>query len=381
MIIRISSVEALRNPMNRCKAAVNKGDGSNALQSCILFQATEEGVTGRLSLTSLDSRSHQLTLCVPDLAIDVQEPGEALVPYDYLSDLLNKLPSAQEITLEIDGNNRMIVKCHPDQFEVFLHQADPEDFKIGMIFEKDIPAAVCTVAGHQLNQLITDTISIINDTEDFKLVGQKSSLHAYSHDRGSSIVSHVEVEAQDQSEDWSVSMVGRLIKLINKYWVNDVSIHMDTHDNPILVFSSDNDYFVVKQLTVDVDISMIQDALYKPSNGSFVVDGAIFRNKAKLLDLAKSDVNVEVSRNIFKFYSSYATRGNNDVKIPVLHAKDEQPTEKFSKDLLKKAILSMEVGQIQGEWVPFDDTEGNFFLRFVDADLPDYRQVLITPIQ
>jgi DNA polymerase III sliding clamp (beta) subunit (PCNA family) len=381
MIIRINSVEDLRNPVSRCKSAVNKGDGSNAIQSCILFQATEDDLTGRLRLTALDSRSHQLTLCVPEGAVDVQEAGEALVPYDYLSDLLSRLPQAQEITLEISGNNRMLVKCHPDEFEVFLHQADPEDFKLGMLQEKDIPQEVCILEAHALNQVITDSLAIILDQEDFKLVGEGIMLHGFSHDRGSNIVSRVTVQTQEQSEDWSVSVVGKLMKLINKYWTDMVTVHLNTYDSPVLVFKSNHDYFVVKQLTTDVDVSMLQEALSRESVGSFVVEGALFRSKAKLLDLAKTEVNIQISKNILKFFSSYASRGNNDVKVPILHLSDEQPNEKFSKDLLKRAISALEVSQIQGEWVPFDEENSNFFLRFVDADLPEYRQVVITPIQ
>ena len=134
-------------------------------------------------------------------------------------------------------------------------------------------------------------------------------------------------------------------------------------------------------LTTDVDVSMLQEALARESVGSFVVEGALFRSKAKLLDLAKTEVNIQISKNILKFFSSYASRGNNDVKVPILHLTDEQPNEKFSKDLLKRAISALEVSQIQGEWVPFDEENSNFFLRLVDADLPEYRQVVITPIQ
>lgn len=382
MIIRINSVEELRNPVNRCKAAVNKGEGANALQSCMLFEATTDGLTGRLSITAVDSRSHQLTLTLPDGIVDVQEPGVALVPYDYLSDLLNKLPGAQEITLEVDTSNRMVARCNPDQFDVFLHQGSPEDFRLGTITENDLPEQVCSLSGASLTQLIADSISIINDQEDFKLVGEGSHLHAFAHDRGGNVVSHVAVEARDQTTDWSVSLVSRLIKLINKYWLDDVSVHLGTGDGTVLAFKCNHDFFVVRQLTTEIDVEDLQTALAKEKVGSFVVDGTTLRNKAKLLDIARSDVNVEAAKNNLRFSSSYASRGNNDVKMPLLDMEDQQPREKFDRDYLKRAIGALvDVSQIQGEWVPMDEDGVNHYLRLVDADFPQHRQILVTPVQ
>lgn len=381
MIIRISSVEELRNPVNRCKNAVNKGDGSNSLQSCMFFEATTDGLTGRLSITAVDSKSHQLTLCLPDGIVDVQEPGVALVPHDYLADLLNKLPPAQELTLEVDTSNRMVVRCNPDQFDVFLHQGNPEDFRLAMITEDQLPEEVCTLNGNSLTQLIADSVSIINDQEDFKLVGEGTTLHAFAHDRGSNIVSHVSVEARDQVQDWSASMVSRLIKLVNKYWLDDVTVHLQENNGAILAFKCNHDFFVVRQLSTGVDVSMLTEALDKEKVGAFVVDGTTLRSKAKLLDLAKSDIHIEVAKNTLRFSSSYASRGNNDVKVPTSAMADQQPREKFSKDLLKRAIAAIEVSQVQGEWVPFDDTGSNHFLRLVDADVPEHRQIMICPVQ
>jgi len=384
VIIRVNSVEELRNPVNRCRAAVNKGDGVNALQACMLFEATTDGLTGRLSITALDQRSHQLTLCIPDGVVDVQEPGVALVPHDFLPDVLNKLPASEAITLEVDTNGKMVVKCNHDIFDVFLHQGNPDDFRIAMVTEDQLPEQVCSVNGSSLTQLIADSIPIISDQEDFKLVGEGTVLHAFAHDRNSSIVSHVAVEAQDQSEDWSVSLVSKLPKLINKYWLDTVSIHLKLADNtsgPMLAFKCNHDYFVVRQLMTDIDVSMLQDALAKDKVGSFIVDGALLKNKAKMLDLAKSDINIEVAKNTLRFYSSYASRGNNDVKVILDSMDDSQPQEKFLRDLLKRAIGALDVAKVQGEWVPFDEEGTNHFLRLVDADLPEFKQVLVTPIQ
>jgi len=384
VIIRINSVDDLRNPVNRCRAAVNKGDGVNALQACMLFEATTDGLTGRLSITSVDQRSHQLTLCLPDGIVDVQEPGVALVPHDFLPDVLNKLPPSESLTLEIDTSGKMIVKCNHDMFDIFLHQGSPDDFRLATIAEEDLPPEVCRVHGPSLTQLISDSIPIISDQEDFKLVGENEVLHAFAHDRNSSIVSHVAVEAQDQVQDWSVSLVSKLPKLINKYWLDTVSIHLkqaDDHSGPMLVFKCNHDYFVVRQLMTDIDVSMLQDALDKEKVGSFVVDGVVLKNKARMLDLAKSDINVEVAKNTLRFYSSYASRGNNDVKVVLDAMDDSQPQEKFLRDLLKRAIGALDVAKVQGEWVPFDEDGTNHFLRFVDADLPNYRAVLVTPIQ
>ena len=192
------------------------------------------------------------------------------------------------------------------------------------------------------------------------------------------------VEAQDQVQDWSVSIVSRLPKLINKYWLDTVSIHLKPADDtsgPMLAFKCNHDYFVVRQLMTDIDVSMLQDALNKDKVGSFVVDGVLLKNKARMLDLAKSDINIEVAKNTLRFYSSYASRGNNDVKVILDSMESTQPQEKFLRDLLKRAIGALDVPKVQGEWVPFDDDATNHFLRFVDADLPHYRAVLVTPIQ
>lgn len=384
MIIKISSVEELRNPVNRCRAAVNKNDGANALQSCMLFEATTDGLTGKLSITAIDSRSHQLTLCLPEGIVDVQEPGVALVPYDYLPDVLNKLPNSQELSLEIDTSNRMVVRCNPDQFDVLLHQGNPDDFRLSMITEDQLPEEICKITGPALTQLIGDSIPVINDQEDFKLVGEGNTLHAFAHDRNSSIVSHVAVDAQDQTEDWSVSLVSRLIKMVNKYWLDDVSVHLkqaDSTSGPMLAFKCNHDYFVVRQLMTNIDVSMLQEALAKEKVGHFVADGVLLKAKAKMLDLAKSDIQLEVAKNTLRFYSSYASRGNNDVKVVLDAMEDEQPRTKFMRDLLKKAFAAIESPKVQGEWVPFDEDGTNHFLRLVDADLPEHRQIMVTPVQ
>jgi DNA polymerase III sliding clamp (beta) subunit (PCNA family) len=347
----------------------------------MLFEATTDGITGRLSITAVDQRSHQLTLCLPDGIVDVQEPGVALVPYDYLPDVLNKLPGAESISLEVDTNNKMIVKCNLDQFDVFLHQGDPDDFRLAIIDESQLPEEICTVNGNHLSQLITDSIGIINDQEDFKLIGEGDNLHAFAHDRNSSIVSHVTVEAKDQVEDWSISVVSKLVKLINKYWLDDVSVHLKTGDGAMLAFKCNHDFFVIRQLMTDIDVSMLQEALKKDSVGYFIADGTLLKNKSKMLDLAKSDIKVEVAKNTLRFSSSYASRGNNDVQVILDAMHDQQPSEKFLKDLLKRAISALDVTKVQGEWVPFNEDGTSFFLRLVDADLPEFKQVLITPVQ
>ena len=380
MIIRINSVEELRNPVNRCKAAVNKQD-ANSLQSCLLFEATTDGLTGRLSITAVDQRSHQLTLTLPDGIVDVQEPGVALVPHDFLPDVLNKLPNTQELTLEVNTSGGMVLRSNTDTFDIFLHQGSPDDFRLAMVNEADLPEQICVIPGSSLTQIIADSIPVVTDQEDFKLVGEGNTLHAFAHDKNSSIVSHVAVEARDQVQDWSVSMAPKLIKLVHKYWLDDVGIHVRDGDSPMLAFKCNHDFFVVRQLMMDIDVSTLQEALERDKVGHFVVDGVLLQDKARLLDLAKTDVAVEVAKNTLRFSSSYASRGSNDVKVVLESMSDQQPREKFMRDLLKKAINALEASKIQGEWVPFDDSGNSHFLRLVDADLPEYRQVLITPVQ
>jgi hypothetical protein len=379
MVVTIRAVEDLRNPVNRCRAAVNKSD-SNGLHGCLLFEAVEDDLTGRLSITAVDSRSHQLTLSLSNGLVDIHEPGSVLVPYDYIADLLSRLPGAQALTLEVDAANKMLVKCNPDQFDVYLHQGSVDSFKISVIDENDLPSIICSVPGPELTRLVTDSVGIITDQEDFKLVGTGTTLHAYSHDRGSNIVSHTSLETPDQSCDWAASMSSRLVKLVNKYWMNTVNLHLRETNPAMLAFSSEHDYFVIRQLNTNVDVSMLDDALGIERVGAFVVDGASIRGKARLLDLAKGIISVEVRNNILRFDSSYAARGTNNVKVPILDTDGEQPKSQFSKDLLKRALSAMDVGQLRGEWVPLNEDEQVYFLRFVDEDLPEHRQVIVCPV-
>ncbi len=380
MIITVKTVEELRGPVNRCKAAASRESG-NALQSCLLFEATTDGLTGRLSITAHDPKSHQMTLCLADGVVDVQEPGSALVPNDYIAELLNKLPNQQEVSLEIDTSNRMVVKCNPHQFEVFLHQGSVDDYKLSIVKEEDLPEPVCVIGGSSLSQLIGDSVSIISDQEEFKMLGEGVNLHAFSHDRGSNIVSHVAVEAGNQVRDWAVSTSARFVKLINKYWLDDVDVCLEEGNGAMIAFKCNHDYFLIRQLSTDVDVQILQDALAKEPVGAFVLDGQTLRSQSKLLDLAKGEVNIEVARNLLKFSSTYTSRGNNEVKMPTISIEGQQPREKFNRDLLKKAIGAMEVSMLEAQWVPLDEDATNHFLRFVDADVPEHRQIMITPVQ
>lgn len=382
MIVDVRTVEELRNRMNRCAAAIGRNEASNSLQSCFLLEATTDGISGRLSLTAVDSRSHQLTLSLGEGSVDVLEPGAVLVPHDFITQLLNRLSGQSAMTLEADTSGRLIVKCNPHRFPVFLHQGNVDDYRLCTTTEDQLPPEVCRIPGSQLNRLIGDSLTVINDQEDFKLVGEGITLHAYAHDRGGNIVSHVSVEAREQSQDWCVSLAARLIKLINKCWADDdISIHLEeTRNGPVLAFSNGHDFFVVRQLSTQFDVQALDDALGQERIGSFLVDGSDMRTMGKLLDLAKGAINVEIRNNLLNFVYAHAARSDdNQVKIPTREIEGSLPPSKFSKDLLRKAIASMDVDNLRGELVPAPNNSGNHLLRFIDEDLPQHRQVLIVP--
>ncbi len=106
--------------------------------SCVKLTAAKQGKGGTLTLAATDA---EISLRLAVDQVDVERPGEALIPADKLRQIVSAEDNEPTLTLEADGDT-MDIRGEDAHFKVYGHP--PEDFPA----TGDFKTAVAGGAGH-----------------------------------------------------------------------------------------------------------------------------------------------------------------------------------------------------------------------------------------
>ncbi len=124
--------------------------------TCVKFIAEKNDDGGRLTLAATDA---EISLCLVTRQVDVQEPGEALIPADKLKQIVAAEENEPTLTIETEKD-----QCHIRGADAHfcLHGYPPEDFPpipdfADVVSGKQPTKAVFSHSASALNQMIART--------------------------------------------------------------------------------------------------------------------------------------------------------------------------------------------------------------------------------
>lgn len=128
--------------------------------SCVKLSAEKRGKAGVLTLAATDA---EITLRLQIDKVDVEQPGETLIPADKLRQIVSAEDNEPTLTLEADGDT-VDIRGEDAHFKVYGHPAEEfpavPEFKAAVAGEGGAPPAkaVFRHPAHSLSELISRTL-------------------------------------------------------------------------------------------------------------------------------------------------------------------------------------------------------------------------------
>jgi DNA polymerase III sliding clamp (beta) subunit (PCNA family) len=368
MYIHIQSAERLGKILSAASAAMGGKSDSNSLANAMLLQAT----SNELSITVVDTSSHQLNLVVP---AQVSIPGAVLVPGDYFPKLALRFGNGS-VQLKAEGNQlEAIVGNDKHQFALF--QGEPEDFPI----DASLPPIAAIVDGDGLHEALKAVMqATIDNDQEIIFQGHNDTIGVYTTD---AITTRSRFQTQVLNFDFvfgipkSVLAAGKLPQ-----WSGPVNIHVGEGK---VVFSKENEHLLIRRVFENNNIEDLDSALGLQALGKLVVSLSLLKNRVHTIAIGKIVGSVRVTGKVEKqlvIASENQGVGASRMQIPVNGEIAGTISEvKLDMNLLEKALKTIDGDDVLIDFVDYIGNGKNVSLRFANESNPEKRQTLLMCLQ
>ena len=278
LIVDIVNAKNLATPLSRITAAASK---RTELEKCVLLRTDADGMT----LTAVDTHTHQLTLRVPESENVDPEGGMVLVAAAALKELVNTFDS-QPLSLAIDeAESRLHVQSEGD-YKVPLFVDPPDKFPV----EWELPPVVGLVEAERLSEALEAAGDLCSEGEMVVMTVKGDQLSIYTRGKGV-MFSRTSLQVQDSVRDWAISIPVALIGFLPPKMAGVAELRLHD-DSDTFAVASGREHLLIKQVAND-NYSHMVDAMLDASAPDFYTlktDGltrdlrraAIFKDNAGL---------------------------------------------------------------------------------------------------
>jgi len=369
MLVRIQSADRLAKALDAANSALTSKNDVNPIFSSMLLNAEEE----ELSITVVDTNSHQLRLVVP---AEVNLPGALMLPGDYFTKVIARL-GGNSLVIKEEDNALITQSTSSDVHRFSLTQGDTADFPA----ETSLPPIVGSVDGDALHESLKAIIKATTEAhQDIIFHGNEDTLHIYTS-VWISCKSRFQVIELAQNFSFSVKKSslsgGRL-----PAWSGPVNIHWEEGR---AAFSQGNEHLLIKMQPTDVDIEGLDAIISMEPIGHFVVPTGLLKNRVHTIAIGKQRCILKVSGKAQKkltILSETGGIGGSRMEIPVNgDVKGHICDVHLSVELLEKGLSTIDGDDVRVELVDYDGTGKSIALRISNDGNPEKRQTLILPLE
>lgn len=253
LIVDISNSLNLSKPLGRVAGAAGKRD---ELQSCVLVQAdSERGLT----LTCVDSHTHELRLRVPDVA--VAQEGAVVLKAATFKELVGTLDN-EPVTLAFDEDSNSL---QIEAMKMGVFKDPPEAFPV----EPELPPVVGLVEAERLTEAIRAATELCEDGEMVVLVSEGDQLRVYTRERGV-MFSVTTLQVYESSLDWRIAVPAALFKHLPPNMTATAQLRL--HENlDTFAIANGYEHLLIRQVANDNYSHVIDDMLKDPAPDFAVV--------------------------------------------------------------------------------------------------------------
>ncbi len=381
LVVEITNAKFFKAPLARVHHALSK---NIPIQKCILLEARPgEG----LFLTGLDTRTHQLTLRVPDA--EVFEEGMALVDGNLLWELAATLDDAA-LSIAVDEQDaELVLQAGGRRLKVSLFGEDPSVFKALM---ETMPDTVAQLDAEELADIIKGSLKLTNKSSFVTIAGKDGDVFVYTMIRNRCF-SQARMENRLDSDPWSIGVQMEYLGKVPPF-VGDAEVHLDK-ERGIFAISVGDEHILIRQTQEDAIMAEIDTLMAKTADGYWVAkqDSLMSDLKAAMAIKDKAGVGLEVQGN--GLFVSCAAKGRGSVKnthmlVDCLSPVDEEGKDlkiklHFDPQMLQKAFESIGgvdvcaeiLTEVMEAWDEDEEDEVFHNLRFMDQDKPDARKIVV----
>ncbi len=379
LVVEVTNAKFFKAPLSKVYAALAK---NVPIQKCILLEADED--TG-LTLTGLDTRTHQLRLRVPDA--EVFEAGMALVPGDILNDLVSTF---EDVSLSIsvdEAESKLVLQVGGRRLKIDLYGEDPDVFKELMV---EMPDTVAKLEAEELTETIKQSMRLTPKNSFVTIAGQDTDVFIYTMIRNL-VFNKARLENRDVADDWSIGVqMDYLCKI--PMFVGEAEIHLNAEDG-LFAISCGVEHLLIRQTMADAIVADIDALMAQTADSYFVVksDSLMADLKAAQAIKDKKGIQLEAKDQVLSATCSAKGRGS----IRGTHALVDTNVEagkaislNFDPEILQKTFEAIKAVDVLAEiieitipgWLPDDPPETFYNLRFMDLDKAESRKVVVTSL-
>ncbi len=377
LVVEITNAKFFKAPLSRVYAAISK---NVPIQKCILIEASVEN---GLTLTGLDTRTHQLKLRVPDA--EVFEEGCALVPGDLLHELVQTLDDVP-MSIQVDElESELILQVGARRLKVNLFGEPADNFKALMAAMPDV---VARLEAEELVETIKQSMRLTPKSSFVTVAGKESDVFIYTMIKNR-VFNQARLENREDSEDWAIGVqMDYLCKIPG--FVGEANVHLDT-DKGIFAISCGQEHLLIRQTTEDAIMRDIDALMAQTAESYFVVKSDTLMSDLKAAQAIKDKTGIGLCVEGQVLSATCSAKGRGSIRG--IHALVDANVEgivklHFDPEIMQKTFESVKAVDILAEvlkieipgWTPEDPPDVFYSLRFMDFDKPEARRVVVNSL-
>jgi DNA polymerase III sliding clamp (beta) subunit (PCNA family) len=333
-----------------------------------------------MTLTTVDSRTHQLRLRVPESI--VATPGMALVNADLFNRMVGTL-NEEPVQLGINEMDNQLIIQADTRIELDLFTAPADDFPV----EQTLPPKVATVDAERLSEAVKKALMLSEKGEMITLRGEGDALYVYTRAKGR-LFSRTTLQLFDNHDDWSATVPMDILAKLPPTISGQADLRLEEGKFAIQVGL---EHLLIRQVTDDKGlVKLIDDLIGLQTPNYWVIKSDPLRNDLKRAGLINDKRGLKLVKDKDKLRTSCGVggKGKVDTPHPLVDNKGKLAAMHVDPTLLGKAVGALEAVDLVGEQIEviipavLDDEEDDkkVHLRLTDLDSQDHRAVIVTAL-
>jgi hypothetical protein len=374
LITDINNSKNLAVPLGRIASAASK---RSELEKCVLLQCDDEGLT----LTAVDTHTHQLTLRVPES--QTVDTGVALLTASSLKELVGTFET-QTLSLALDeADNQLHVQSEGD-YKLPLYTESADKFPI----ERELPPVVGLVEAERLAEALDAASDLCAEGEMVVLTAKGDVLSVYTRGKGV-MFSRTSLQIQESVRDWAISIPVALIAHLPPKMTGTAELRLDDEDRiDRFAVANGREHLLIRQVSNDNYSHMVDAMLAQPAPDYYTLktDGLV--RDLKRASIFKDNAGLRL-RVDGEYVVAEAKGPGGSMKTPhqlVDGGYGGAPnTVSVDPGLLGQAIKALSCANVVSEQVKTcvpaafegDEEQEGVTLRLYDVEAPDHRVIVL----
>jgi DNA polymerase III sliding clamp (beta) subunit (PCNA family) len=379
LAVHINNAKNLKTPLANVAAAANK---TTLIETCVLLTGVNIDGKSDLTMTAVDSKTHQLTLRVPDA--DVASEGRCIVPAPLFNDMIRKCRD-EPVDLGVNDDSDSLLIQTRTRINLNLFGEPVENFPV----VTELPPVVTTTEADVLVKAIKDAIALAGKDNYVTFVGEGKELRIYTNSDGR-MFSRTVINTSGTPDHWAVSVGVTLLARLPGTWSGTCCLHLDANcDN--FAISVGAEHLIIKQLLTDTVSGLVDGLIAENAEAYWVI-----KTESLMDDLGraasiqdKRGLRLRREADTLRAYCQAPGKGSLDTPHMLVDHDGTIREMYVDPKLLERALKSLQAVDVVGEQVAVNvpavvegmPDEESISLLLKDQDTPEFRQVIVSTLE